>query len=117
MKSQKGVTLIEIVIAMVVLGIISVGFFSAINNSTETLITVDERETGRNLAESQMEYVKERIYAWSYTPAVIPSAYTGYTASIMTEELTDRDTNIQKIIVTIQHRGRDVATLIGYKTR
>jgi type II secretion system protein I len=116
-KSQKGVTLVEVVIAMAILGILAVAFLGAINNSTETLITVDERETARNLAESQMEYVKELGYAPTYSPATIPSEYVGFTVNIATDEITNRDDDIQKITVTVQHRSKDVATLVAYKSK
>lgn len=115
MKDQKGFSLIEVVIAVALLGIIAAGFLGALGTASKVLFTVDERETAKNLAESQMEYVKEQDYALSYAPAV-PDEYAGYSASIDVGTISSRDGNIQKIIVTIEHHGEQVMTLEGYKT-
>ncbi len=114
MKNQKGFSLIEVIVSIALLGIIAAGFLAALGTASKVLFIADERETAKNLAESQMEYVKEQDYALSYAPAV-PDEYAGYSASIDVGTIASRDGNIQKIIVTIEHRGEEVMTLEGYK--
>ena len=117
MKSEKGFSLIEVVIAIALVGIIAIAFLGGLANASKTLFIADERATANNLAESQMESVKNRPYAISYDPAPIPSEYsgTGYSAEIDVESLEDG--NIQKITVTIEHYGSEAAILGGYKVK
>ncbi|MCJ7791593.1 MAG: type II secretion system GspH family protein [Dehalococcoidia bacterium] len=60
--SSRGFTLIEVVIAMVLLGIIGVAVLSALSYASSVLIIVDRRATAESLAKSQMEYVKNQSY-------------------------------------------------------
>ena len=113
MKNEKGFTLIEVLVALALLGIIGVAFLSALATASMGLMITDERETANNLAESQMEYVKDQDYAYSYAPAPIPDEYATYSATIDAESLEDG--NIQKITVTINHQEKEVLTLEGYK--
>ena len=112
MKSQKGFSLIEVLVSVMVLAIIGLAFLSALDTGAGATLIMDERTTARNLACSQMEYVKSQDYAASYTPASIPSGkdYVGYSANITAEPLHD-----QKITVTIEHNNKVVTTLETYK--
>jgi len=115
MKGEKGFSLIEVLVSLALLGIIGVGFLSSLCTVSAVTITTDEQETARNLAETQMEYVKGQAYATSYATASIPDEYGGYTATIDVDSLYD--SNIQKITVTIERHGEEVTTLEGYKVR
>ena len=117
MKSEKGFTLIEILVSLVLLSMIAVAFLSALATSSKAILIVDERSTAINLACRQMEYVKSENYAASYTPAPIPNGkdYVGYSANITAEPLHDPDDGIQKITVKIEHNNKVVTTLEAYK--
>jgi prepilin-type N-terminal cleavage/methylation domain-containing protein len=58
MQNQKGFTLIEVLVAMAILGLVAVGFRSSITTSTRVAISTDRIDTGRAIALSQLEYVK-----------------------------------------------------------
>ena len=113
MKSERGTSLIETVVALALLGIIGVAFLSALATTSNTRLIADEHASARILAESQMEDIKKQTYAFSYDPAPLPPVYPGYSAVIDVNNL--RNGNIQKITVTIKHRGRDIETLESYK--
>ena len=59
---SRGFTLIEVVIAMLLLGIIGVAVLSSLSYASTVLITVDRRATAESLAKSQMEYIKSQDY-------------------------------------------------------
>ena len=91
-------------------------FLSALATSAKATLIMDERTTARNLACSQMEYVKSQDYSASYA-APIPDGkdYVGYSANITAEPLHDPDDGIQKITVKIEHNNKVVTTLEAYK--
>jgi prepilin-type N-terminal cleavage/methylation domain-containing protein len=60
--STRGFTLIEVVIAIAILGTIAITFLGALSTSSLALITADQRATAESLARSQMEYVKNQQY-------------------------------------------------------
>lgn len=116
-KNEKGFSLVEVLISVAILGAIGATYLSGLSTVSKVLLITDSQETAKNLAESQMEYVKHSDYALVYSPAPIPPEHEGYTASIGTDnELTARDSNIQKITVTIERQGKELAILEGYKT-
>jgi prepilin-type N-terminal cleavage/methylation domain-containing protein len=118
MKSEKGFTLIEVLVAMVILGTVGVGLLSAMTLSSRAAMTTDRMDTSRALAENQMEYVKKLPYAATYTPETISqTTYPGYTAMVTVADAAQRDTCIQKITVTITRNGNTTATLEDCKVK
>ncbi len=120
MKDERGFSLIETLIAIALLGIIGVAFLSGLSTASKVLFITDERETAKNLAESQMENVKDQVYEYddpqSYEQPDTPSTdYPDYTISINADPLHPADDGIQKITVVIKHHGKEVITLEGYK--
>jgi type II secretory pathway pseudopilin PulG len=106
---EKGIGLIEVLVALAIVGVVSVAILSAIIVSHRTASQTDTRETAKNLAESQMEYIKGRTYipgATQYDPMVIPVEQRDtYTAQIAVSAVPNRDANIQKIRITISGPG------------
>ncbi len=134
MKNEKGFTLIEVIIAMALLGVIAVAFMGALGTASLAMFTADERATAESLARSEMEYVKGANYiadGWSYelpgtSPSwdashTLPSGYDGYTANVTAEPLNSPpDDGIQKITIIVSHLGKAIttsgnSTLEGYK--
>jgi prepilin-type N-terminal cleavage/methylation domain-containing protein len=125
MKRERGFSFIEVVIALGVLGLIAVGFLSGLGTASKGLLIADERETANNLAEAQIENVKQQAYDEDNNPPEyslltgIPSSYSidQPLASRLDPNLDgfDNDDGIQKIVVTVRHNGKEVITLEDYK--
>ena len=64
--SSRGFTLIEVTIAIALLGIIAVTILTALSTASVALIIADRRATAESLARSQMEYVKNQGYQGQY---------------------------------------------------
>jgi len=117
---ESGVTLIETVVALAILGVIAVAFLNGLTNASKAAFTADEQSTAESLAQSQMEWAKTVTYVYSateYSPAPIPGGkdYINYSAIIAADPLHDPDDGIQKIIVTVKHSDKGVIKLEGYK--
>jgi prepilin-type N-terminal cleavage/methylation domain-containing protein len=113
MKSEKGLSLIETIVALALMGIIAVTFLVALATTSNTRAITDERASAEILAESQMENIKKQGYALSYDAVPIPDEYDSYSAEILVD--TMRNSHIQKITVTITHKNHEVTTLESYK--
>jgi type II secretory pathway pseudopilin PulG len=113
MKSEKGVMLIEVVVAMALLGIIGVALLSGTATTSSARITADERSASKILAESTIEQIKNLDYASSYDIEV-PPEFTGYTIDVVVQNLMTN--NLQSITAAIHHRGKTVLTLETYKS-
>lgn len=120
-KDERGITLIEVLIAVALLSIIGVAFLSGLATASKAIFVADERATAESLARSQMEYVKNQPYAASY-PETIPAEFkdAGYSAEIEVGSVPDAIGGIQKITVKIYHHddahvNPPVITLEDYK--
>ncbi len=117
---ESGVTLLETVVALAILGTIAVTFLSGLVTTSKAAFTVDERATVESLAQSQMEWSLNATYVYEatqYDPAPIPSGkdYINYSANITAQPLNIPDVGIQKITVTVNRTGEQVFTLESYK--
>ena len=116
MKSEKGFSLIETLVALALLGTIGVSFFNGLVTTSTARVDADEKVSSKILAEILMEDVKKQSYNLSanYTYA-IPDGFPGYTANLTVENI--RNTFLQKLTFTIYHKDDDTFTLESYKSR
>ncbi|MDD5287984.1 MAG: type II secretion system protein [Dehalococcoidales bacterium] len=118
--SQTGTSLLEILVALAILGIVAVAFLSGLATAAKASATADTQSLAESLARSEMEYVKLCAYQIDATqyqvdPALtIPAEWTVLPASVQTVHETDD--GLQQITVTIQHHDNTVFVLKGYKT-
>jgi prepilin-type N-terminal cleavage/methylation domain-containing protein len=81
---SRGFTMVEVVIAMLLLGIIGVAVLTSLSYASTVLIITDRRATAESLAKTQMEDVKSQNYTSAPTEGVanytkitdIPDGYT-----------------------------------------
>jgi len=136
--NSRGFSLIEVVIAIALIGIIAVAVLSALSTASIALIIADKRATAESLARSQLEFVKNQ----DYNPApnggeatypeitYIPDGYTigsfnrgdeivedvtGVPWDSEKHEPVYEDKGLQRIKLVIKHSGKVVITLEGYK--
>jgi prepilin-type N-terminal cleavage/methylation domain-containing protein len=122
MKSEKGFSLLEVTLAIALIGIIAVAFLIALAGASRAISIADERATAESLARTQMEYIKTVEYvpdATEYTPAPIPDHPT-YSVTIDAKPVHATDDGIQRITITVYHHDKPIITsedytLQGYK--
>ena len=110
-KNQKGQTLIEVLIAIAILGVVAVAFLTALTTASGALIIADEHTTAESLARSQQEYVKSQDYdainnppQYSIDSNIIPDGYSVELDAIRLDpegDGTGNDDGIQEITVEV----------------
>ena len=100
--SSRGFTMVEIVIAIALIGVIAVAILSALSTASMALIIADERATAESLARSQMENVKSQTY--NYTSEGGESIYT---------KIPDIDIPYGYAIWSVNRDGEVVGNVIG----
>jgi prepilin-type N-terminal cleavage/methylation domain-containing protein len=127
-NGERGLTLIEILVALGILAAVAVIFLVGMETSSKAVMVSQERVTADSLAKSQMEYVKSQLYDADYPPVYgldpdisIPQGYgiavTAERWDPVNDVLSTDDTGLQKITVTITRDGEPepVLTVVGYK--
>ena len=119
-RGQRGISLLETLVALFILSLIAVTFLSGVTTASKATFTADEQSTAESLARSQMEWAKKVTYleeATQYPPAPISDSvdYSNYSVEITAEPLHNPDDGIQKITVTVRHSGEVVMQLENYK--
>ena len=115
-RNQRGIGLVETLIAVAVLGTAVTTFIVALSTGMLGIGAQDEGRVSQGLAQSQMEYVKSLDFvtgASSYPPIDTPSGYEIQVSVASLPEPADAD--IQLITVEILRDGQNVLTLDGYK--
>jgi prepilin-type N-terminal cleavage/methylation domain-containing protein len=128
--SSRGFILIEVLIAIALIGIVAVAILGALSTSSKVLSIADERTVAESLARRQMEYVKNQGY--SSTESVlnepvyqkiggIPEGYSiwsvnragttvediiGIPWDSENNKLADKDIGLQKIALVIKHTDK-----------
>ena len=108
---SRGLSMLEVVIAIGLLGIIAVSILTALLTASAALVIADRRATAESLARTQMEYVKDNSsnpYDYndpqSYEQDNVESIdYPGCFISVSAEPLHSPDDGIQLITVTITY--------------
>jgi type II secretory pathway pseudopilin PulG len=109
---QEGQGLLEVLIAVAILGIVAVAFLSALATSSSALIIADERTIAESLARSELEYIKNSAYdntnnppQYSPNPDIdIPDGYNINIEAVRLDPEDDGledDDGIQKITVEV----------------
>ena len=137
---SRGISLVEVLIAVALMGVIAIAFLSALSTASAAFIVADERATAESLARSQMEYVKNQEYEDAgegeatyeeITP--IPDGYSIWsfnhtpTGDELAEDIlgipwvsgnntrADTDNGLQRIKLVIYHGDKPIITMEGYK--
>jgi prepilin-type N-terminal cleavage/methylation domain-containing protein len=118
---SRGFALIEVVIAIALIGLIGAAVLTALSTASLALIIADERATAESLARTQMEYIKDNgatPYDGNLTaphpqylskaPSILPysASYSVNTTAVRLNPKGDGPTNddgIQEITVTITY--------------
>lgn len=115
-QNSKGATLVELVIAIAIIGVVIVSLVYAISSSVLATNWVDQKTTVTNIARSQMEYVKSQPYGDSYQELSLDDLPQDWAEdddiNILVEDVTAG--YAQRITVAVSYVGKSYE-LQGYK--
>ena len=140
-KGERGFSIIEVLIALAVLGIVAVSFLMAINTTTQAVFIADEKATAESIARSQLEYVRQQEYeAAEYDDVALYVPISGFQEGYSiwsvdrnddadnpvegvlavpwdseTDEAVSEDVGLQRIKLVIKHYDSTVLIIEGYK--
>lgn len=112
-QGQKGLGLVETLVAVAILGTSVVAFVTALSAGSIAVGKQDEAVVAQSLVQTQLEYTKS--YAYDPEATTYPTVDTpeGYTISVGVTSVPDTD--IQKITVTISRDSENIITVADYK--
>ena len=117
--SQEGFGLVEVLVAVAILGMTLVALLAALSTGSIGVATKDEQVTAANLARSQLEYTRSQPYRELYETMTPPA---GYTVSVQADSVPEATSvpgadpsTIQKITVTVTRNGETLLTVEDFK--
>ena len=131
-SGERGMTLIEILVALGILAAVAVVFLVGMSVSSKAVMISQKSVAAESLAKSELEYVKSVTYlnaTWNYelpsnppswAPThSLPAGYSGYTVQVNAALVHISDDGIQKITVIVTYNGEQppAFTLVGYKVK
>ena len=123
---ECGISLIESLTAMAILGIVAILFLTGMSTSSKAIMVSQNRVVVESLAKSQLEYIRNQEYDVDnnpplYTELPADDIPANYAVTITAERLdpvddgTENDDGLQKITIVVTHNGAPEFTLEGYK--
>jgi type II secretory pathway pseudopilin PulG len=116
--SEKGLSTIEVLLAMVILGVVAVAFLGSAGTGTQATVITREQATAESLIRSQAEYVKS--YGYQYDASTYPVNPTltlpaEWTISTIVEPVHGIDDGLQEVTVSAEQQGETVLEIVIYK--
>ena len=115
LQSQSGMSLVESVVAIGILGIAITAFVTGLSTGSISVREMEQQTIAQRMVRTQLEYVKS--YAFEPGAATYPVVSTpeGYTVSVDVTAVPGGDTSIQKITVVVRREGEDLLSVEDYK--
>ena len=126
-SNEKGITLPEVLVSLLIFATVSVTFVSALGTNFKVLLVADQRTTAETLAKAQLEAINNAPYDFTvpYVYNKITNIPAGYDIAIAvllinpeTGAVSATDLGVQKITVTVtcqQHSPPEIIVVETYK--
>lgn len=116
--SEKGISTIEVLLGIVILGLVSVCFLGSVGTGTRATIITREQSIAESLVRSEAEYVKGCTYQYDTSEYPVDPTLTlpeGWTVPTYVESVHSSDDGLQKVTITAEHQGETVLSIVIYK--
>ena len=131
-RGQKGFTLVEILVAIAIMGVVAVGFLSALTTAYGSVIVADRHTKAENLTRTTFEYMRNLPYSANFnSPAVtFPAAWhpdanygypyyprTDYKVHVTSTLSVDNSTSpVKELVVAVLYGDTPVHTTTTYRS-
>ena len=131
-RGQNGVALIEILVAIAILGVVAVTFLSALTAAYGAVIVADRHTKAESLTRTAFEYMRNLPYSTDFDNpvAALPAAWNpdaaygypygldgNYKVQVTSSLSADNSTSpVKEITVVILYRGTAVDTTATYRS-
>jgi prepilin-type N-terminal cleavage/methylation domain-containing protein len=122
-NSEHGMTLIEVLVALAILGAVAAVFLFGLMTSSKAVMISQNRVVAESLGKSQIEYTKSQDYDNVHNPpqyVKVGNIPAGYDIIITATRLdpngdgTGNDDGLQEIAVTVNRNGETAYTVVNY---
>lgn len=114
-RSQRGFVMIEMMLAVAIVGTAMLAVVAAFSTASATAQHVEGATTGEWVATSQIELIKTATYVLTPGTYTSVAAPVGFAISNSTSAVTGGDENIQIVTVTVTRNGENVYTTSAMK--
>lgn len=120
-REESGFTLVEQIVTVVIVGLVLTAAMAALATGALGLNVVTSRNEAMNLAQAQMECIKNEVQYLSAYPECdgVPQAPlpSGYSLNTKVLAVADANANVQRIEVTVFRGSNDVLILEDLKVK
>ncbi|HEY41790.1 MAG TPA: hypothetical protein G4O18_08035 [Dehalococcoidia bacterium] len=116
--SEKGISTIEVLLGIVILGLVSVCFLGSVGTGTQATVVTREQSIAESLVRSEAEYVKGCAYQYDASEYPVDPTLTlpaGWTVPTYVEPVHASDDGLQKVTITAEYQGETVLSIVIYK--
>jgi prepilin-type N-terminal cleavage/methylation domain-containing protein len=107
-QRQHGFVMIEMMLAVAIVGTAMFAAVTAFSTSSKTSLFVQETTTAEWLATSQMELIRTAAYQLTPNTYADVPAPTGYSIANVTSAVSGGDENIQIVTIEITRNGASI---------
>jgi type II secretory pathway pseudopilin PulG len=116
--SEKGLSTLEVLLAIVILGVVAVTFLGSVGTGTQATVITREQATAESLIRSQAEYVKGYGYQYGASEYPVDPTLTlpaDWTVSTSVVPVHGSDDGLQEVTVSAEHQDETVLSIVIYK--
>ena len=115
MRGERGFTLVEVLVAVAILGVIGVAFLSALSTGYLALILADEQTMAESLTRTKFEDIKNASYESVGSDNDTVLGYDVYVEVEQLGEPSEEKPPVKLVTVRVEHGGETVLTTETYK--
>ena len=114
-RDQRGLGLVEALVALAILGTSVVAFVVALSTGTIAIGEQDKEVVAQGLAQTQLEFTKSCVFSPGAITYPAVDAPSGYAIDVGVNSVPGAGPDIQKITVSVLRDGQNVLTVQDYK--